>query len=217
MIENLAVTCSFIAIFASLITIIIMILVRNNIVHILEKDVVLFDKNFEIKKQAISNALEIIDEVTEYGKQITLRPEFERKAKACYNDLLCVITNVTIADEFYNITLDKNIEITDIRLANFKLLCRNDIGFKTRKAKTVKRIIEQEKNNNNENEILLKTKAAATTSSQNLSASTNATATMPKQNPQTTQPRPVQPRQIQPQAKSVNPVEPVKRITKPKK
>ncbi len=213
MIESLAVTCSFIAIFASLIAIIIMILVRNNIVNILEKDVVLFDKNFEIKKQAISNALEIIDEVTEFGKQITLRPEFERKAKACYNDLLCVMTDVTIADEFFNIALDKNIEITDVRLAHFKLLCRHDIGFKTKKAKLIKRLTTKE--NNNENEILLKTNAA-TSGPQNLAASTNATASIPKQSPQTVQPRPVQPKPMQPQSRPTNPAEPVKRITKPK-
>ena len=124
--------------------------------------------------------------------------------------------------EFYNITLDKNIEVTNVRLANFKLLCRNDIGFKTRKAKTVKRIIEQEKNTSKINETMLKTSVVAG-STDNISASTNAAAGLPKQN---TQPQPVQKpvastqaRPVgQPQAQS-KPVAhaPVKKPGRPKK
>ena len=216
MIENLAVWCGIIAILASLIAIVVMFLVRNNIVNILEKDVVLFDKNFEIKKQAISNALTIVDEVLERGKEVTLRPDFEKKAKACYNDLLCVMTDVTIADEFYNITLDMDIEITDTRLANFKLLCRHDIGFKTKKAKTVKRLLAKEKNTVGENETILRT-AAATGNTQNLSSSTSMTASMPKA-PVQSQPTPVQPqplqRAVQPQP---TPAQPVKKAGRPKK
>ena len=221
-IEELAVWCSIISICASVVSIVAIFLVRNNIVNILEKDVVLFDQNFEIKKEAISNALSMIDEVMEYGKQITLKPEFEKKAKQCYNNLLCVITNVTIADEFYNIAIDKNIEVTNVRLANFKLLCRNDIGFKTRKAKTVKRIIEQENNSTNVNETMLKTSVVAG-STENISASTNATAGLPKENVQPQQiQRPMAPAQARPvsqqqaQPKPVAPA-PVKKPGRPKK
>lgn len=165
MIENLAVWCGIIAIIASVIAVVMIFLVRNNIVSILEKDVVLFDKNFEIKKQTITNALTMVDDILDYGQEITRKPEFIRKAKACYNDLLCVMTDVTIADEFYAIALDKNIKNTEVKLANFKLLCRHDIGFKTKKAKTVKRALIKE-NKLNKNEIKQEPKSNNTQSQQ---------------------------------------------------
>lgn len=132
------------SIIVSVFAVIILYLTRANILDILDKDVILFDKNFELKKNAIDSALQLIDEVDEKGKCYVLRPEVSQKAKAIYNDLLCVTSDVRVADEFYNIVIDENVEVTETRLAQFKLMCRQDIGLKTKKAKAVKRILEKQ-------------------------------------------------------------------------
>lgn len=143
MIENIAIWGGVAGLCVSLFAVIILFLTRNNILNILDKDVILFDKNFEIKKHAISTALNLVDEISQKGKAVTYENSFAERAKQCYNDLLCVLSDVRIADEFYNIALDKTCDIDEIRLAQFKLICRRDIGLKTKKAKLVKRTTEQ--------------------------------------------------------------------------
>lgn len=134
-----------IAIISSVISIIAVVLTRHNIVDILDKDVILFDKNFEIKKSAISQALLLTDRINKEGKDLVLKPDFKMQAENCYNDLLCVVSKIKLAEEFYAITINPNEEVTETRLAEFKLLCRQDIGLKTRGAKIVKRITEEPK------------------------------------------------------------------------
>lgn len=146
MIESIAMWGGFAGIIVALFAIIILYLTRKNILDILEKDVILFDKNFELKKQAISKALELTDEISLRGKVSASNAEFSKQAKQCYNDLLCVLSDVRVADEFYSIAIDTTVEINDTRIAQFKLMCRNDIGLKTKKAKTVKRTIENKPN-----------------------------------------------------------------------
>ena len=49
--------------FISIFAIIILYLTRKNILDILDKDVILFGRNFEIKKKTITDAFQIIDEI----------------------------------------------------------------------------------------------------------------------------------------------------------
>ena len=67
--------------FISIFAVIILFLTRKNILDILDKDVILFDRNFELKKSAIEDAFKLVDEIQEKGEQITLNNEFKMRAK----------------------------------------------------------------------------------------------------------------------------------------
>ncbi len=123
----------------SVFAIIIIFLTRKNILDILDKDVILFDKNFELKNKAIQKAFQLVDEIA-INDNVLQSTEFNSRAKDCYNELLCVVTDVRVADEFYNIAVDNTIATNDAMIAQFKLACRQDIGLKTKKAMTVKRL-----------------------------------------------------------------------------
>ena len=94
MLKEVAVGVGIAGIVVAVFAIIILILLKKNITDILNKDAILFSKNFELKKEAINNSLNLVDEVAAKGKTICLNPEFAIKAKDCYNNLLCVVTNV---------------------------------------------------------------------------------------------------------------------------
>lgn len=223
MLEQIATWGGVAGVAVSIFAMIILFLTRKNILDILEKDVILFDKNFELKKQAIDNAFKIIDEIENFGQSVTLRPDFKEKAKACYNDLLCVVSDVRVADEFFNLAIDANSELSATRLAQFKISCRKDIGLNTKHAKIVKRTLN--KNSLEEtNETILKTNSISNGNNGFVGNASNYVPT-PKQpeeqsnlnrvqrptlstNSQAQQPRPI-PRPIQPsQAVPVRPTMP---------
>lgn len=141
------------AIIVSVFSVIVIFLTRNNILDILDKDVILFDKNFELKKSAIEQALKLTDELHTKGEGIKNDEVFKQSATKCYNDLLCVVTHVKLADEFYALTLKKGEEITEVRLAQFKIMCRKDIGLKTNGAKLVKRTMIKDSEINTFNNV----------------------------------------------------------------
>lgn len=139
MLEKIAMWGGISGIVVALVAIIVLFLTRANILDILDKDVILFDKNFELKKQAIETSMLIIDELDEKGEQLKSSFEFEERAKKTYNELLCVVSDARVADEFYNLTLDKTVALTATNLAHYKLLCRHDIGLSNKKSKLLKR------------------------------------------------------------------------------
>lgn len=140
MIESIAMWGGIAGLVVSIFAIVILFLTRHSILDILNKDAILFDNNFEIKKNAISTALSLVDEINDKGEFIKNNEEFSKKAKQCYNDLLCVLSDVRIADQFYNIALDKTVAFNEARNAQFKLLCRSDIGLKTKHSMLMKRL-----------------------------------------------------------------------------
>lgn len=140
--EQIAMWGGIAGIVVAVVAIIVLLLTRKNILDILNKDAILFDHNFEVKKQAISKALTLTEDVLTMGDKVKTLAEFKKRAKDAYNDLLCVVSNVEVADEFYEITLNQNQSIDPVQIAEFKLLCRKDIGLKTKKAMTVARVIE---------------------------------------------------------------------------
>lgn len=140
MLEKIAMWGGVAGIVVALVAIIIMFLTRQNILDILDKDVILFDKNFELKKQAIERAMLMIDELEEKGSQIKMNLEFAENAKRTYNELLCVVSDVRVADEFYSLSVDKTVMPTSSQYAHFKLVCRHDIGLSNKKAKLLKRV-----------------------------------------------------------------------------
>ena len=127
--------------FISIFAIIILYLTRKNILDILDKDVILFGRNFEIKKKTITDAFQIIDEIAETNGRVKNNPNFVERAKMCYNDLLCVISDIRVADEFYSLALE-DVDFSLTRIAQFKIMCRKDIGLKTKNVKAVKRVMQ---------------------------------------------------------------------------
>lgn len=130
--ENVALITGIAGIVLSFFSIIILILTRKSILDILNKDSLIFDKNFEIKEKWMVETLNLIDSVETQGQAITSNPEFSKRAKICYNHLICVITNMQLSDEFFDICFNPSANITTDRLKNFKLSCRKDIGFKVK-------------------------------------------------------------------------------------
>ena len=170
--------CSIAGIIVTIIAVIMIFLTRNNILDILDKDIILFDKNFELKKNAINDAMDLVDEVSTNGKEVILRPDFEEKAKSAHNGLLCIVTNVKIADEFYSIAIDKNDIVTPERIAKFKIACRKDIGLKSKKSNLIKKA-HSSNDGIGANEAMLRTNVA-TGSNGGFSAGTSAFASQPR-------------------------------------
>lgn len=198
--------CSIAGIAVSILAIIVIFLTRNNILDILDKDIILFDKNFELKKNAINEAMDIADEVVNIGKQITLSQDFSARANKAYNSLMCIATSSQIVDEFYSIAIDKNEQVDEMRLVKFKLACRKDIGLKTKKSKALKRT--QNNDGIGANETMLRTNIATNS---NIGGSASAFASQPKM---TETPRPSQPiRPSQPVRPSMPSQQPTARPT----
>lgn len=121
-----------IAVFA----IIVLYLTRSNIVDLLDKDAIMYDKVYELKKVAFQNAFDILDHYELYGMEVRGTKQFIQKAKAAYNDLMCMSHNPKIFEDFYTLTLDSNYtQITVQDIADFKALCRQDLGLKNKKNK----------------------------------------------------------------------------------
>lgn len=134
--ENLTLWCGIACLAVSFLAVIAVFLTRKNIKDIIDRDIIFFEKNFEIKKDAITSALDVVDEISLKGKSVIRDITFVHKAKQCYNNLLCVVSNIKLAKEFYDITLNTSKETTSLEIAKFKLACRKDIGFKTKKFKS---------------------------------------------------------------------------------
>lgn len=126
----------------ALVAIVVMFLTRHSILNILSKDTILYDQNFETKMRSINLAYSVVDEIVQYGDAIKSSPDFVEKAKRAYNELLCVLSDVRIADEFQTIALENKHPYNIARIAQFKLMCRKDLGLKTGKSHAVKRALE---------------------------------------------------------------------------
>lgn len=115
----------------SVIAIVLMFLMRKNILDVLNKDTLIFSKNFEIKKQAFDKAMYILDEI-QMGAPRSNSIEYNRKMNQIYNDLLTVSSDVRIADTFYAMVKDTSKQLTESDYASFKLLVRKELGLTTK-------------------------------------------------------------------------------------
>lgn len=122
----------------ALVAIIVIFVVKFDIKHTINRDNILFNEAFAIKKQAIENAMTIVDEIELGGNNIVHTAEFATKARKCYNELLCVSSKSNLADEFYTIAVEGK-TTTPVAIAKFKINCRKDIGLKTKASKIMKR------------------------------------------------------------------------------
>ena len=118
------IACAVIALFA----IIILYLTRSNIIDLLDRDVVMYDKNYQLKKDALEEAFNCLDLIAQNGVEIKNNPQFITRAKEAYNGLLCTVSNPKIYQEFYAKALDISISgysVDDIE--KFKITCRAEI------------------------------------------------------------------------------------------
>ena len=121
-----------VAIFA----VIILYLTRSNIIDLLDKDAIMYDKVYELKKTAMQNAFDVLDDFEIYGLEIRKSKQFIQKAKAVFNELMCTANSPKVYEDFYKLTLDENNQhITVKSIATFKSLCRADLGLHVRKDK----------------------------------------------------------------------------------
>lgn len=132
MLENIAILAGVSALVVSIMACVAFLLLKKNIKDILQKDALIFDKNFEIKKSVVSESFNIADLVEKESKSILLNKEYLERAKKCYNDLLCVLTNPQLVQAFYNIALNGNYAISSEVISTYKILCRKDIGLKVK-------------------------------------------------------------------------------------
>ncbi len=122
------------ALVVSIFAVIIIFLTRKNIVDILEKDVILFDKNFEMKKHAIERSFNLLDRVKQ-NPALAKDAVYKDEVKACFNELMCTVNNLNIAHAFYNIALKGS----QVSLAKYKLLCRADLGLQNKHSGKIKK------------------------------------------------------------------------------
>lgn len=145
MFNTIAMWSGVAGIFASIFAVVVIYLTRKNILDILDKDVILFDKNFEIKKQAIEKSFKLLDDLNE-NSRIATNPEYIRRAKECYNEMICVMTDLKLADLFNTIAL-KGGEINSSILAQYKVSCREDLGLKSKHKNHIKKSAKTETEN----------------------------------------------------------------------
>lgn len=139
--ENIALWGGVAGVVMSIFGIIIIYLTRSNIIDLLDKDVIMYDKVYEIKKNAFCAAFDVLDYYEIYGIDIKSSKQFVQKAKGVYNDLMCVANTTKIYDEFYNLTLNpENTKISQQDIRNFKDMCRHDLGLHIKKKKGKKSV-----------------------------------------------------------------------------
>lgn len=120
-----------IAVFA----IVILYLTRSNIIDLLDRDVVMYDKNYQLKKESLEEAFNCLDLVAQNGVEIKNSTQFLQRAKEAYNGLLCTLNSAKLYQEFYRMAIDNtvfNYSVEDIE--KFKIACRSELISK-KKAK----------------------------------------------------------------------------------
>ena len=116
------------AIVIAIFSMIILYLTRNNIIELLDRDVVMYDKNFETKKECLHEAFNCLDLVAQNGIEIKNNPQFVQRAKQAYNGLLCVINSPKLYQEFYRMTIDQSGGVYSINdIESFKIQCRSEL------------------------------------------------------------------------------------------
>jgi len=128
MIEKVAMWGGFAAIIIAIFAIAILYLTRSNIIDLLDRDVVMYDKNYEVKKDAIEQAFNCLDVVAQNGVEIKNSPQYIQNAKEAYNALLCTVNSSKVYQEFYRLAIDNTTtgySIEDIE--KFKISCRSEL------------------------------------------------------------------------------------------
>ena len=132
MIETIAIIVGVAALVISFMACITLLLLKKNVKDILQKDALIFDENFQAKKAIVLESFSVVDSVLKYGKNVINNPSYYEKAKNCYNGLICVVTDSLLIDAYMNIALNIDYPINADLVTTYKILCRKDIGLKTK-------------------------------------------------------------------------------------
>lgn len=130
MLTNIAIWGGIVGMGVAVLALLLMVFAKKDIADIVNRDVILFDQNFALKKQAIEKAFKLLDDL-EQNPAIFSNAEFVRLAKQSYNELLCVMTRQMLAEQFKNLALNSG-EVSASAVAKFKFDCRKDIGLRTK-------------------------------------------------------------------------------------
>lgn len=128
MLEKIAMWGGVAAIFVAVFAVIILYLTRSNIIDLLDRDVVMYDKNYEAKKESLETAFRCLDMVATSGVEIKNNPQYIQQAKQAYNGLLCTLNSAKLYQEFYRMAVDQTTfgyTIEDIE--KFKIACRGEL------------------------------------------------------------------------------------------
>ena len=185
--ENISLWGGVAGVVTAVFAIIIIYLTRSNIIDLLDKDVIMYDKVYEIKKNAFCAAFDILDYYEIYGTEVKGTKQFLQKAKTVYNDLMCVSNTGRIYEIFFKLTLDPSVtKISQQDIADFKDMCRHDLGLHVKRKKRGK---------NNADTTPLVSQAKTVSPMQN--AGSRPINTQPPQAPAKPVQRPVAPQQPQ--------------------
>jgi len=136
MIEKIAMWGGVAGIIIAVFAVAILYLTRSNIIDLLDRDVVMYDKNFEIKKEALHEAFNCLDVVAQNGFDVKMNPQFIARAKQAYNGLLCTVNSSKLYQDFYRIAIDTTSEGFTIQdIERFKISCRGELISKRKKSK----------------------------------------------------------------------------------
>lgn len=126
------------ALVVSVFAMVILYLTRNNIIELLDRDVVMYDKNFETKKDCMFEAFNCLDLVAKNGAEIKSNPQFNQRAKQAYNGLLCVVNSPKLYQDFYRMAIDTSEGVYTIEdIEAFKILCRAELITKRKRKNEV--------------------------------------------------------------------------------
>ena len=133
--EKMAILVGVAGILISIFAMIILYLTRSNIIDLLDRDVVMYDKNYELKKEAIEKAFNCLDMVSQNGVEVKNTAQHVQKAREIYNALLCTVNSAKLYQEFYRLAIDNTASGYSIEdIEKFKISCREEL-MATKKVK----------------------------------------------------------------------------------
>lgn len=133
--EKIAMWGGIAAIIIAIFAIIILYLTRKNIIDLLDRDVIMYDKNYQLKKEALESAFNCLDTLAQQGAGVKQSPQFIAEAKEAYNALLCTVYSPKLYQEFYKYALDATVDSFSVEeLEKFKITCRVELFYKKKKS-----------------------------------------------------------------------------------
>ena len=134
--EKIAIWGGIAGLVVAVFAVVILYLTRNNIIDLLDRDVVMYDKNYEAKKESLEEAFNCLDTVALNGTDIKNNPQYIQRAKEAYNALLCTLNSPKLYQDFYRMAIDTTAtgySVVDIE--KFKIDCRSEL-IRKHKSKT---------------------------------------------------------------------------------
>lgn len=146
MLEKIAMWGGLAGVIIAIFAMVILYLTRSNIIDLLDRDVIMYDKNYELKKDALQSAFDCLDVVAQHGENAKNNPQFVKRAKEAYNALLCTVYSPRIYQEFYRYAIDKtSVFVSADELERFKIVCRGELMAHKRKGEGFKGSVDGER------------------------------------------------------------------------